>query len=76
MIKSTLSSTTTPFVKIKFTVLTDGSIIDIKSVCSTNADYKKEAIRIVNTMPKWIPATKNGVVVDDNVDLIIEFPND
>ncbi|MBK8721616.1 MAG: energy transducer TonB [Saprospiraceae bacterium] len=69
-------SGSTPFVKIKFTVLTDGSIADIKSVYCTNADYKKEAIRIVNTMPKWIPATKNGVVVDDNVDLIIEFPND
>ena len=69
-------SGSTPFVKINFTVLTDGSIADIKSVFSTNADYKKEAIRIVNTMPKWIPATKNGVVVDDKVDLIIEFPND
>ena len=48
---------------VSFVVETDGSLSDIKVVKSLDPLFDKEAIRIVKSMPKWIPGTQNGQVV-------------
>ena len=43
-------------VKVEFTVNTDGSIGSIKIVRLVDPDLEAEAIRLVKSMPAWIPA--------------------
>lgn len=60
-------------VVVGFTVNEDGSLSDIhvaRSVCNS-AD--KEAIRVVKSMPKWIPAKNKGVPVKINCFVPIAF---
>ena len=45
---------------VSFIVETDGSLSDIKVVKSLDPLFDKEALRIVKSMPKWIPGTQNG----------------
>ena len=46
-----------------FVVEKNGSISDIKVINSVDPSLDKEAIRIINTMPNWIPGKKNGIPV-------------
>lgn len=48
--------------RVKLVVEKDGSILPISDIYSTKSDYgfEDELIRVVKTMPKWNPATKNG----------------
>ena len=48
---------------VSFIVETDGSLSDIKVVKSLDPLFDKEALRIVKSMPKWIPGTQNGQLV-------------
>ncbi len=41
----------------------DGSVSNIKVVRSVHPLLDKEAVRVVNSMPKWIPGRQNGVAV-------------
>ena len=50
-------------VVVGFIVERDGSLSDIKLVRSVTPGFDKEALRIVKSMPKWIPGTQNGKVV-------------
>lgn len=43
-------------VQVEFTVNTDGSIGSIKIVRLVDPDLEAEAIRLVKSMPAWIPA--------------------
>lgn len=47
-------------VKVNFIVQESGSLKDIKIQKSDNPIFDKEALIVVKSMPKWIPATKNG----------------
>ena len=48
---------------VSFVVETDGSLSGIKVVKSLDPLFDKEALRIVKSMPKWIPGTQNGQLV-------------
>lgn len=45
---------------VSFVVETDGSLSGIKVVKSLDPLFDKEALRVVKSMPKWIPGTQNG----------------
>lgn len=46
-----------------FIVETDGSISNIKVIKSVYPSLDKEAIRVIKSMPRWIPGKLNGTVV-------------
>ena len=51
-------------VTVGFVVMTDGSLQNVKVVKMVDPDLEKEALRVVNGMPKWTPAEKNGTPVE------------
>lgn len=56
--KDTLVST-----RLKFIVEKDGSFSNIFAVGSNDENASNEAIRVLKTMPKWIPAENEGEIV-------------
>ncbi|MDR1974277.1 MAG: energy transducer TonB [Bacteroidales bacterium] len=61
-------------VYVQFTVSKDSTIRDIAIVRSTgDTAFHKEAIRVVQNMPKWIPAHRNGRAVAVRHTLPITF---
>ena len=46
-----------------FVVERDGSISDVKVIKSVDPSLDKEAIRVLKSMPKWIPGKQNGAPV-------------
>ena len=46
-----------------FVVERDGSISDVKVIKSVDPSLDKEAIRVLKSMPKWIPGKQNGSAV-------------
>ena len=52
------------FVVIKFTVNKDSTISDIRTLRDNGGNYcSKEVIRVLKTLPKWNPASKNGQTI-------------
>ncbi len=51
-------------VRVQFTITKDGSLEDIFVVNSVDPSLDQEAIRLVTQMPKWIPATQDGKLVN------------
>ena len=47
-------------VAVSFIVEKDGSISDVKPVLSVHPLLNKEAVRVVESMPKWTPGKQNG----------------
>jgi protein TonB len=47
----------------QFVVERDGSISDVKVIKSVDPSLDKEAIRVLKSMPKWIPGKQNGAPV-------------
>ena len=45
---------------VQFVVNRDGSIVDAKVVRSVDPYLDKEALRVINTMPKWKPGMQRG----------------
>lgn len=45
---------------VSFCVLGDGSLADVKVVTDCPQDMREEILRLVNTMPEWKPAMKDG----------------
>lgn len=43
-----------------FVVERDGSITEVKVTKSADPSLDKEAVRVLQSMPKWIPGTQNG----------------
>ena len=59
---------------VRFTVNTDGSIQDAEVVKSSGDIYlDKEAIRLVESMPKWIPGRQSGKPVRVKFTLPVNF---
>lgn len=46
-----------------FVVEKDGSLSDVKILRGVDADKAKELIRILSSLPKWIPGQQNGKIV-------------
>ena len=46
-----------------FVVERDGSLTDVKVIKSVDPSLDKEAIRVLKSMPKWIPGKQNGSAV-------------
>lgn len=60
-------------VVVKFIVEKDGSISNPEISRSVDNELDREALRIVNKMPNWIPAQSNGVPVRSYFNLPINF---
>lgn len=56
-----------------FTVTEDGTITDAKITNGIDPSLDKEALRIINAMPKWTPAEKDGKKVETPINLPIVF---
>ena len=48
---------------IQFVVERDGSITDVRVARGVDPYLDKEAVRVVKSMPKWIPGKQNGKAV-------------
>ena len=57
----------------QFTVKEDGSIENARVIRGIHPDFDKEALRVINMMPKWKPGTKQGEVVDTEYTVPIMF---
>lgn len=60
-------------VHVSFLVETDGSLSHIKVTKKVHPSLDAEALRIVNKMPKWNPALKNGKAVRTQVTVPFDF---
>lgn len=45
---------------VRFLVEKDGSITNASVILSVEPDLDREALRLVNSMPRWIPGMNNG----------------
>ncbi|MFN0016020.1 MAG: energy transducer TonB [Saprospiraceae bacterium] len=60
-------------VVLTFVVAKDGSVRDVNIVKDIGGGCGKEAIRVVQTMPKWIPGEANGNAVKVRFTLPVRF---
>ena len=58
---------------VSFTVMKDGSLNDIKVERSLHPAFDEEALRVVKNMPKWIPGTLNGEIVEQKFFFPLNF---
>lgn len=60
-------------VVVKFVVKADGSVGDVIVVRSKDPDLDKEAVRVIKTLPKFIPGRMNGQAVSVWFTLPVRF---
>jgi TonB family protein len=60
-------------VSVQFVIDLDGSVIEVKILRGVSKSLDEEALRVVNSMPKWIPAYCNGRTSRTRVRLPITF---
>ena len=60
-------------VVVRFVIEKDGSIGNIEVQRSMNEACDKEAIRVIKSMPKWIPGKQNGVPVAVYYTIAVNF---
>lgn len=60
-------------VSLRFVVTKDGSISDVKVIRGVDPSLDKEAVRVVQSMPKWIPGKQNGQPVNVYFSLPVNF---
>lgn len=60
-------------VVISFVVERDGSITDVKVARSVDPSLDKEAVRVVKSMPNWIPGKQNGSSVRVKYNVPVSF---
>ena len=60
-------------VYVQFIVEKDGSISDVKVIRSLEPPWDDEAVKVVRSMPKWIPAEKDGKAVRSRFILPVRF---
>ena len=56
-----------------FVIERDGSVSDVRIIKSVDPSLDKEAIRVVSSMPKWIPGRQNGQMVRVKYNLPVTF---
>lgn len=57
----------------QFVVGKDGSVEDIEIVRSVDPSLDKEALRVIKSMPKWMPGMQNGKPVKVRMTLPVNF---
>ncbi len=60
-------------VTCQFVVGSDGSVRDIKVMRGVDPSLDKEAVRVIQSMPKWIPGRQNGKAVSVRYTLPVTF---
>lgn len=60
-------------VYVSFVVEKDGCVTNVEVMRGISEDFDNEALRLVRSMPKWIPAQNSGKVVAAKVRLPISF---
>ena len=60
-------------VVVKFVVEKDGSVGHAEIARGVDKDLDREALRVVNKMPKWQPGKNNGVAVRSYFNLPVTF---
>jgi TonB family protein len=60
-------------VHVQFVVSKTGKVTDVKIAKGVDPSLDKEAIRIVDSMPDWIPGTQRGMAVDVSFTIPINF---
>lgn len=60
-------------VQVGFTVEKDGNIMDVIVKRSAHPALDEEAVRVVKSSPKWIPATERGIPVRVKYTIPIKF---
>lgn len=58
---------------VQFVVGKDGSIHSAQVVRGVDSSLDKEALRVVNSMPKWVPGKQNGQAVNCKFTLPVVF---
>lgn len=61
------------FVTLRFIVNSNGSVADIETVESPGKDFEKEAIRLIEEGPAWVPAFNEGNFIPVKVTLKVKF---
>ena len=56
-----------------FIVEKDGSLTNIKIIESNEPSLNREVVRVIKSMPKWNPATENGIPVRSDFKLPIKI---
>ena len=57
----------------QFVVNRDGSIVDVKVIRGVDAYLDKEAVRVIQSMPKWKPGKQRGKAVRVRYTLPVMF---
>lgn len=60
-------------VTVQFVVEKDGSISDVHVLRGVDPSLDKEAVRVVKSMPRWIPGKQNGITVRVNYRVPVLF---
>lgn len=60
-------------IDVRFLVRTDGNRDQLSIVRLVDPDLESEAIRLVNAMPRWIPASVGGIPVESQSEVQIPF---
>lgn len=72
-----VSHPTTPHLQgnviASFVVTETGQIVNIRIVRSLSPEYDKEVMRVIQSMPNWIPGTHEGVPVPTFLNIPITF---
>ena len=58
---------------VSFIVKRDGSLTDVRIARSVDPNLDREAMRVVKSMPRWIPAKENGVNVESEFNVPVSF---
>ncbi len=58
---------------IKFVVSRTGDIMDVQVIRGVDASLNQEAVRVVQSMPRWIPGKQKGKAVSVYFTLPVEF---
>ncbi len=60
-------------VVVSFVVEKDGSVTDVQVVRSVDPSLDREAVRVISSMPKWIPGKQNGQAVRVKYNVPVSF---
>ncbi len=60
-------------VVVSFVVERDGSVTDVQVVKSVDPSLDREAVRVISSMPKWIPGKQNGQAVRVKYNVPVSF---
>ena len=60
-------------VVVLITVKEDGSIVDPKVISSVSPSLDEEALRVVSTIPRFDPGTRDGKAVEDKTVVVVSF---